>query len=244
MQKLLAIIFGLVLLNLVREYIWVKPPDIKDISVGPSCNLEINIKRKDWSYYGNVFNKKVERIKPISVSPPLVLRGTIISNPHKSYAIIEDMATGVQDLYGLGDIVSGAKIVAMNRNKVVLDYNGTKQELDMAEAGPRPCLIPGHGQGPASAIGVDFTKLLAQMRIKPYFSGGRCIGFQLSNINNDFIKQMGLQDGDIVESINGVQVDDPLKALQIIYSIERNNPVHLGIERRDERMELDCKVEG
>lgn len=232
-NKVLTIILGLLLLNLIREY---RPSNPKNPSI-KTTPFEFNIVRRDWSYYSSVFNGKNE---PIKISLPLTLHGTIISDPQRSFAVIEDR--GIQGLYGLGDIVSGARIVAMSRNRVVLDYKGTKQELmadAMAEAEPRPYLAyleTGHFQGQT----LDFAKLMAQLRIKPYFEGGRCVGFQISNINGS-IKQMGLQEGDIVESINGVKISDPLKALEILY---KSNPVHLSIDRQDEKVELDCKVEG
>lgn len=233
-NKILSIILGLVLLNLIREYVWVKPPDCEHLSF-TAMPIEFDIQRKGWDYYSSVFNRKAVSVK---ISLPLALHGTIISDPQKSFAVIEDLSNGKQDLYRLGDTVGSAKIVAMNRDRVILDYDGTKQELYMSEAGPRTYV-----QSKTLNKSLDFAKLMTQLRIKPHFENGRCIGFQIGNLSGT-IKQMGLQDGDIVESINGVKVDDPLKALEILYGIERNNPVHLSIDRQDEKIELDCKVEG
>lgn len=246
-NKILIIIFSLVILNLLREYVFVKPKSAKTLSIN-AVPINFNVSRKEWSYYSGVFNKKAESIKPVKILLPLILHGTVISDPQRSFAVIE--ADGKQDLYKLGDMVSGAKIVAMNRNKVVLDFNGAKQELtvgmsedhtaatmELVQPSRTPLTFP-------SFAGMDFAKIMTELRIKPYFSGGKCVGFQLNNINNNFIKQMGLQDGDVVESINGVGISDPLKALEILYGIQKNNPVHLGVERNDEKIELNCKVEG
>lgn len=239
MNRILGIVLILLLLNLAREYLWVKPEDIDNLKIDAPDSFIIEDNKKPWEYYSDVFGGKEKTnigYKPL----PLILRGTIIGSTDRSYAIIEDH--GVQGLFGLGDMVSGAKVVAMNRDRVILDYNGTKQELsmseDMSEAGPRT-YVQSEALNKLNKE-VNFAKLMTQLRIKPYFEGGRCVGFQIGNISGS-IKQMGLQDGDIVESINGVKVDDPLRALEILY---RNNPVHLGIERQDEKIELDCKVEG
>lgn len=250
MNKVLIVILTLLFANLCREYIWVKPPSAeKSVNPAPArrgwvneplSSLDFNIQRNDWSYYEDVF------VKPIDIDIdlpqlPLVLKGTVISNPRKSFAIIEDLETGIQDLYGLGDTIGNAKIVAMNRNRVVMEYNGQKQELKMFEEQSCPVNeVAPYSSPPA----VDFAKLLTQVRIKPYFEAGKCIGFQLSSIRNgSLIERMGLKEGDIIETVNGVRVDDPLKALQLLYAVERNNPVHLGIERQDEKMELDCRIE-
>lgn len=238
-NKILVVILGLLLLNLAREYIFVKevpPPSSGDLP----CSINLDVKNKDWTYYSSVFDSKGETIKSVHISLSLALRGTIISNPSNSFAIIEDLTNKSQDLYRLGDMINGAKIVAMNRNEVTLDYGGTKQELFMCEVAPRTYDV--RGATSHNSNGVDFAKILTQIRLKPYFEDGKCAGFQINNINEGSIKQMGLQDGDIVKSINGVRVDDPLKAMQMIYSMERNNPVHLGIMRSDEKVELDCRL--
>lgn len=234
MNKILGIVLVLLLLNLAREYLWDKPENTDNLKINVPDSFIIEENKRPWVYYSDVFGGK-ENLNIGSKPLPLILRGTIIGSTDRSYAIIEDH--GVQGLFGLGDMVSGAKVVAMNRDRVILDYNGTKQELMMSKVRPPSAIV----QGPTLHNGMDFTRLMTQLRIKPYFEGGRCIGFQISNVNGS-IKQMGLQDGDIVESINGVKVDDPLKAMQVLYSLERNNPVHLGIEREEEEIELDCRI--
>lgn len=241
MNRGLAVILCLCLLNLIKMYIWTAPlaPE-ESLSITPCQNINFDIKKKDWDYYSSMFNEGIDPIKSVQISLPLRLRGTIISDPVKSFAIIEDLNNKSQDLYRLGDIINGAKIVAMNRESVILDFDGAKQELTMSEASPRTSTVTGGGL--TSSSGVDFTKIMTQLRLKPYFDGGKCVGFQIDNINNNFVKQMGLKDGDVIESINGVKVNDPLKALQMIYGLERSNPVHLGIERSDEKVELECRL--
>lgn len=237
-NKILVTIFGLLLLNLTREYLFVQPISADRFKV--DCQpIEFNVNRRGWDYYSSVFNRCNVCVKQQGITLPYILRGTVIGNPSRSFAIIE--VDGKQELCGLGDIIGGARVVALNRDRVVLDYNGVKQELTMCKAECKDRPSPDvSGRTIASHPGVDFAKLLTQLRIRPYFEGGRCVGFQVSNVSTA-IRQMGLRDGDIVESINGIRVDDPLKALEILY---KSNPVHLGIERGDEKIELDCKVEG
>ena len=265
-NKILIIVLGLLLVNLCREYILtgfsqsfrIESSAVEKPTVKSLVTSDFNIQKKDWGYYQDIFTQPLHARAGFTdektVLPsrrhclPMVLKGTVISNPSKSFAIIEDLNTGIQDLYGLGDTVCDAKIIAMNRNRVTLEYNGNKQELrmfedKMAEDYPRPSLLC-RAEAGIKEPAVDFTKLLTQVRIKPYFESGRCVGFQLSSIRNgSLVERIGLKEGDIIETVNGVKVDDPLKALQLLYTIERNNPVYLGIERHDEKIELDCRVE-
>lgn len=243
-NKVLIIVLGLLLVNLCREYIWVAPPAIDEAEEEVLLSLDFNIPKNTWDYYESIFTDEKKVLEPDQILLPLVLKGTVISNPSKSFAIIQDLETGAQDLYNLGDTVCSAKIVAMGRNRVVLEYNGRKQEIKMFEVKPRTFQLckasPRITEPP-----LDFTRLLTQVRIKPYFESGRCIGFQLSSIRNgSLVERLGLREGDIIETVNGVKINDPLKALQLLYDTERSNPVHLGIERKSEKMELDCRLEG
>ena len=57
----------------------------------------------------------------------LLLRGTIVSGPYTSFAIIEDKASRIQGLYKIGDTISDAKIIGIYRKKIILE-RGAKQE--------------------------------------------------------------------------------------------------------------------
>jgi general secretion pathway protein C len=273
-NRFLAGIFLFFCLILLKEYITSVPQNASFFVAAEPLPIDFNVPKTEWSYYSNVFKDLAMPVcdfeKPLQpvVSLPLVLKGIILSSPAKSFAIIEDIAANKQDLYRLGDFVKGAKIVSMSREKVVLDYEGNACELTVSgekleqvkppvyhkfsfasvpEKDSKPeelrnATVPDLEKNPLRNF--DFSRLLTQLRIRPYFENGKCIGFQLDNINSSFMKQMGLKDGDIVQSINGVKIDDPLKALQILYGIQNNNPVHLGVGRGNEQMEMDCKIEG
>lgn len=272
-NKILSVILAAFILNLAREYIFVKPAAVAEaIFVEPVNNLEFDNMpiKKDLEYYSSVINDESgpgyigEEEGVVKIPFRMALRGTIVSSPQKSFAIIENLETKKQVLYRLGDTIGGAVIVSMSRNEVILDCNGVKQELGVYTAEPRLEIIENassikeieplpsveKNQTPSDTIPKiknaidDFAKIFTQIRIKPYFEDGKCAGFQLSNINSDLVKRMGLRDGDIVESINGVQIDDPLKALQLLYGIQKNNPVHLQVSRGEEKIEMDCEVEG
>lgn len=63
---------------------------------------------------------------PVKAPPPkLKLLGTSIrKDPSKSSAFIEEVATRQQNLYRVNDVVAGATVIEIQRNEVVLDYQG------------------------------------------------------------------------------------------------------------------------
>jgi len=71
---------------------------------------------------------KVEK-KPEPTTLKLVLQGTVVGNDQDARAIIVDQKKKKQDIYQIGDAVQGALITAVERGKVVLEFNGKKQFL-------------------------------------------------------------------------------------------------------------------
>lgn len=59
--------------------------------------------------------------------PKLKLLGTSVrKDPSKSSAIIEDLSTRKQAIYQLGDVIGGARIIKIERTRVVLDHLGNQ----------------------------------------------------------------------------------------------------------------------
>ena len=71
------------------------------------------------------------------VRKPLNLRllGTVAGDKEIGCAIIENTRTKVQDLYGIGDIVDGARIEKIERNRIILLNNGLEEILNLYVAG-------------------------------------------------------------------------------------------------------------
>ena len=284
-NRILVSILIVFSVNLIVKYIRKDIPSI-DVSEQMAIDFDCqNVAGKDWDYYQAVFEKKgdVEEDRDFAANSKhdhlsMALRGTVISSPDSSFAIIDNLVTGKQNLYRLGDEVQGMTITAMSRNQITLtkgeekyvfavnDSNGSQvvQKNKIAFNVPEPDSINDE-RTQSSALDcvrgnlstkdltslvkdqlkvVDFSKLLTQMRIKPFFVNGKCIGFQLNNIrNSSLMQQIGLKNGDIILSINGKPMNDPLQAMQSLYDINPNASLHLGVERNNQQIEMDCYLE-
>lgn len=64
----------------------------------------------------------------------IVLMGTVQGRESSNRAIILDKASHSQDLYGVGDVIQGAKIQDIQRGKVIIALDGRFEMLDMSEA--------------------------------------------------------------------------------------------------------------
>lgn len=159
----------------------------------------------------------------------LELYGTIAGEDGKGYAIIEERDKKKQQLYKIGDKVSGATIVKIMRNAVVLRLGEKDQVLkkkEIASTGserraspgmvtqppspgatpsPRPLSRTPAAGGPAGTP--DLASLLTQARVIPHItagSSGKPDGVVISEIQSgSLFENAGLVNGDLIQEVNG-----------------------------------------
>jgi hypothetical protein len=59
------------------------------------------------------------------------LKGTILGQGQRSYAVILDGVTGREDLYAQNDFVQGARILEIQKDRVILSAGGARESLEM-----------------------------------------------------------------------------------------------------------------
>jgi general secretion pathway protein C len=163
------------------------------------------------------------------------------------HAVIEDLETHRQDLYRVGDQIRGARIVAIAWDRVTLEQGGQEATLELTPPGEHRATRPDDAAGavPAPApqtirrTGADafivdrrelagavdnMSGLMTQLRAVAEVADGRPNGFRLFQIKEDSIfRRLGLQDGDVVQRVNGTTLDDPTSLLTFLGRL-RNEP--------------------
>ncbi len=174
----------------------------------------------------------------------LKLKGTIAGPEEIARAVIEN--ANAQKIYKIGDEVMGAKLLAIFRNKVIMNVGGQEQMLvveETASAGV-PAAAPGRfprtrGAFPSAgaAPGVNqpmknFDEFLGNARVVPYFKGGEPYGFRVSNLGSDApVYGLGMRTGDIIRSVNGVPIRTPEDAFKAYQQFQDQANVQLDVER-------------
>jgi general secretion pathway protein C len=178
----------------------------------------------------------------------LALRGTITGPKEIARAVIEDGSE--QKLYRIGESIKGATVVAIFRNKVIMDVNGQEQMLVVEEtksvaslastgtrARERRPRFPG-SQRMAAASGIpdamkNMDQFIGSARVVPYYRGGQPYGFRVSDVvEGAKIYELGVRSGDIIKSVNGVPIRTPEDALNAYQELQSNSSVDLEIERQ------------
>jgi len=193
----------------------------------------------------------------------LKLWGVVVhSRDDSSRAIIEDQTTHKQELYRVGETTPGCGVVKqVEWDKVILDHDGRDEILELANPGVLPGGVPAVvAAAPAAPAAshdphiqqlseteyridrseVDaaldnMNQLFTQMRAVPHFEGGKSVGFRLFAIRpSSLFEKIGLRNGDIIQEINGNDINDPAKALQLFQQLRNERQLTVKVVRNKE----------
>ncbi len=198
-------------------------------------------------------NAKIEAQKIADMG--VVLKGTIAGPEEIARAIIEE--GGKQKIYRIGDRIKGADILAIYRNEVILDVNGQKQKLVIKEtqssgviSARQPSssgVAAGMAALPNTAMGnimQNLDKYIGRARISPYFKGGEPYGFRISNVNRgSMIYDLGVRSGDVLKSVNGIQIKTPEEAFKAYQELQSETSVSVELERRGATQTIDVPLD-
>ncbi len=179
----------------------------------------------------------------------LSLWGTVAGNDESDcWAVIEDQAKRKQMLYRVGEQVRGATIKAIYRNRVILTLNGKDQVLEAgtgkkkspqdtmsdalaAKAGaanalePRPVKIPVDIKAPGD--------LVRTMKTRPYLKNGKPAGLLVYGVRpNSDVMALGLKNGDIIRTINGMEITSPDDLDTIAAGLDASPDISISLLRR------------
>ena len=176
-----------------------------------------------------VADKQAAVVQQQTIEQLIELKGTVAGEGKYGFAIFEDKGTRKQQLVKSGDMISGAKVVRINRNSVDFLVGDQVVNLKMLETKEEPILTPAQSAAPVVPSGAtimsrteidrelqDMGGLLRKALVRPYFNAGVPDGFIISNIRSGSLYQkMGIINGDIIQEVNNrkIQSADDLMGL-------------------------------
>jgi general secretion pathway protein C len=76
------------------------------------------------------------------------------------------------------------------------------------------------------------SQFFAQMRAMPHFVNGQTDGFSISQVApGSVFAQLGLQNGDLLTSIDGQPVTNPMQAMGLIQAVKTQPAIDLVVNR-------------
>lgn len=98
------------------------------------------------------------------------------------------------------------------------------------EIGENRWLIPAEEADRARS---NINELLRQARVEPNIVDGQTDGFVVRMIRpGSLFSMLGIQVGDVLRNVNGVQLDTPEKALQIFQQLREAKQISIALERQ------------
>lgn len=162
---------------------------------------------------------------------------------HESRALIGS-SDGEEKPYAVGDdVIRGVNLQAIFPDRVVLSRDGTLETLRLNKEAP----IAAAAAAPSSSVSSGAAQMLSQVRdqiltdpskasqyirIQPANVNGQLKGFRVyPGRERGAFNQLGLRPGDVVTQVNGIQLDDSQKALQMLTELSKANSISLTVER-------------
>ena len=91
----------------------------------------------------------------------------------------------------------------------------------------------------------NLSEVATQARIVPNFKNGKASGFKMFSIKPGSIyAKIGLQNGDVIQKINGYEMSSPDKALEFYQKLKDASAVSIELERRSQTMTVNYTIGG
>jgi general secretion pathway protein C len=89
----------------------------------------------------------------------------------------------------------------------------------------------------------DLPKLLTQARAVPNMVNGTLNGFRIDYMAPaSFYEKIGVQTGDVLQRVNGVDIRDPSTILNLLQQLKNEQVVKLDIVRNDQRSSITYEL--
>jgi type II secretion system protein C len=182
----------------------------------------------------------------------LELVGIVIDEPEgKNLAFIEDKRNEHQDVYSIGtNVPGGAKVLKITNNGVLLERDGLSHKLELRqsindsgsdETGYKKLssnewklnarkMFPGLW---------DVVKTFKGVRVAKFRRSDGGSGLRVNELSDDhLLKNIGLEEGDIVEEINGQHIDNTSDLLDYLWGLDNQSDIVVSLDRQGKKTKL------
>jgi general secretion pathway protein C len=193
------------------------------------------------------------------------------ADPRWSMAIIRDTDEKTSGAFSIGGKVREATITDISAVRVDFEVAGRKEYLELFDKGPTATPAPvaavaapagdplmaeldkglkktGEHTFEVQRSAVDsllgnMSVLSRSARIVPEIKDGRAAGFRLFSVRPDgpFAK-IGLQNGDVISAINGLDMTSPDKALEVYTKLKSASHLSVGLERNGQKITKEYNI--
>ncbi len=89
----------------------------------------------------------------------------------------------------------------------------------------------------------NMNEVFTQARAVPHFEDGKTTGFRVFAIKpGSVFEKVGLQNGDIVQRVNGVELTDPTKAMSLFTELQNEGHIALDLQRNKQSKSFSYEI--
>lgn len=163
-----------------------------------------------------------------------------------SWAIIALGAAGApQRVFGIGDLIpGGARLVSIRPQEVILSLAGELQALKLNTGNSSMATGPQIQSPQRSSLPLMLARqpltLLKYIRPMPVFKAGHFAGYRVfPGARPRAFLRLGLSPGDIIQSINGITLTNPIQSLNLIHRLALSHqPITLTVTDHGQTREI------
>ena len=218
-----------------------------------------------WHLFGVAGEEKAVEKKVLDAPETrlkLTLRGVFASEDSSGGRAIVGDPQGKEENYAVGDpLPGGAKLSEIYPDRIILERNGRfetlrlpkeRTQLQSADADNRDALPAGAGR--ASGKAAAFQKYRKEIKrnpasfmnyvnASPHREDGKFVGFKLQpGRQPEAFNELGLQSGDVVTAINGVQIDSPSSGMKAMRALGNGDSVNVTLLRAGQETSLSLSL--
>jgi general secretion pathway protein C len=91
----------------------------------------------------------------------------------------------------------------------------------------------------------NLNQVATQARIVPSFRNGVANGFKLFSIQpGSLYSAIGMQNGDVIQRINGYEINSPDKALEVYQKLRESSHITIDVDRNGQSKHMEYNVDG
>jgi general secretion pathway protein C len=196
----------------------------------------------------------------IGAAAKIRLIGVVLGSDRGVFAIVEELASKKQALYRLHEQIPDiGEVSDIRRDGMVVRLGSLEELLELAAVEKPVMSAVGTGATPAPAAGAplhrvvdrreveqamsDLPKLMTQARAVPNMVNGSLNGFRIDYIAPaSFYERIGIQSGDVLQRVNGVDIRDPSTMLSLFQQLKNERTVKLDMVRNNQRSTMTYEL--
>jgi type II secretion system protein C len=181
-----------------------------------------------------VKNRETNEVKAFKTGEDVFRLGTLLSVDRQQMIIVENDGHMTMISNKLGGMTgrSTPKVIVSNADRHIEDgfqRIGTKIEVD--------------GRYRDRLIRDELPNILMQASSEPVVINGEIRGFRIFQFDqNSIFHKLGLQDGDVVQEINGISLNNVARTIQFLNGLREENNVQVSVIRNGSPVTLELNV--